>query len=122
MRTMMKYGSAALLLGLSQLAIADYGPYHVQIIDDCNQQTIYMNDYGVLYGSEVGCGDFYGYTYTGYYGGGDSFTLVRATSSDPTGEHRLYVYTLSTGVVDTWAVDGGSSSYISSQNFQFADY
>ncbi|OYU42809.1 MAG: hypothetical protein CFE44_21885 [Burkholderiales bacterium PBB4] len=54
---MMKLARLALLSAavLSQSAWADNGPYYVSYPGFCNVKKVYMNAYGDIYGSEVGC-------------------------------------------------------------------
>ena len=48
------------VIALSQSAWADTGPYYVYSTGFCNIKKVYLNTFGDVYGTEVGCSSSYG--------------------------------------------------------------
>lgn len=115
----------AALLGLTALsAIADSGPYYLSSTGYCNIRKFYLTSTGVIYGKEVGCTSTQNWTFTGYYGGGSTFSVTRMdpsnSSQSPSGSLNLMVYDLGSYTMYSYASDGTSSSLANTVSYTFS--
>lgn len=66
---------------LSQSAWADIGPFYVSYPGYCNVKRVYMNTYGDIYGSEVGCAASLGNPLIGVVDAKGNVVVTSASSS-----------------------------------------